>query len=85
MRGMRGGPPFGGPFSGPPRGRGRRRRGDVRIALLLLLVRLVDLLELLDNFFHLLASRGFPFGLFNPVNKPLFLGVRQLFKQAIRH
>jgi DNA-binding PadR family transcriptional regulator len=37
MRGMRGGPPFGGPFSGPPRGRGRRRRGDVRIALLLLL------------------------------------------------
>ena len=54
-------------------------------ALLLLLVRLVDILELLDNFFHLLASRGFPFGLFNPVNKPLFLGVRQLFKQAIRH
>src|SRR5438309_10270472 len=37
MRGMRGGPPFGGPFSGPPRGRGRRRRGDVRIALLMLL------------------------------------------------
>jgi len=32
----RGGPPFGGPF-GPPRGRGRRRRGDVRMALLLLL------------------------------------------------
>ncbi len=30
MRGMRGGPPFG-------RGRGRRRRGDVRMALLLLL------------------------------------------------
>ena len=54
-------------------------------ALLLLLVRLVDLLELLDNFFHMLASRGFPFGLFNPVNKPVFLGVRQLFKQAIRH
>jgi DNA-binding PadR family transcriptional regulator len=39
MRGMRGGPPFGGPFFGPPggRGRGRRRRGDVRMALLLLL------------------------------------------------
>jgi DNA-binding PadR family transcriptional regulator len=38
MRG-RGGPPFGGPFFGPPlgRGRGRRRRGDVRMALLLLL------------------------------------------------
>jgi DNA-binding PadR family transcriptional regulator len=30
----RGGPPFGGPFGG---GRGRRRRGDVRLALLLLL------------------------------------------------
>ena len=39
MRAMRGGPPFGGPFFGPPfgRGRGRRRRGDVRMALLLLL------------------------------------------------
>ena len=39
MRGMRGGPPFGGPFFGPPGGRGRRRRrrGDVRMALLLLL------------------------------------------------
>jgi len=36
-RGMRGGPPFGGPFFGPRRGRGRRRRGDVRMALLLLL------------------------------------------------
>jgi DNA-binding PadR family transcriptional regulator len=38
MRG-RGGPPFGGPFFGPPfgRGRGRRRRGDVRMALLLAL------------------------------------------------
>jgi DNA-binding PadR family transcriptional regulator len=33
----RGGPPFGGPFFGPPFGRGRRRRGDVRTALLLLL------------------------------------------------
>jgi len=40
---------------------------------LLLLARLVDLLELLDNFFHLLASRGFPFGLFDPLYKPLFL------------
>jgi DNA-binding PadR family transcriptional regulator len=38
-RGMGGGPPFGRPFFGPPRGRGRgrRRRGDVRMALLLLL------------------------------------------------
>jgi DNA-binding PadR family transcriptional regulator len=34
---MWGSPPFGGPFFGPPRGRGRRRRGDVRLALLLLL------------------------------------------------
>jgi DNA-binding PadR family transcriptional regulator len=39
LRGMRGGPfgggpPFGGPFGG---GRGRRRRGDVRLALLMLL------------------------------------------------
>lgn len=31
------GGPGGGPFGGGPRGRGRRRRGDVRIALLLLL------------------------------------------------
>jgi DNA-binding PadR family transcriptional regulator len=40
VRHMRGGPPFGGgPMFGPPwgRGRGRRRRGDVRTALLLLL------------------------------------------------
>ncbi len=34
MRHMRGGPGFGGPFGG---GRGRKRRGDVRVALLLLL------------------------------------------------
>jgi DNA-binding PadR family transcriptional regulator len=39
LRGFRGGPfgggpPFGGPFGG---GRGRRRRGDVRVALLMLL------------------------------------------------
>ncbi len=50
--------------------------------LLVLLVDLVNLLELLDGFFHLLASRGFPFGLFNPVYKPLFLCVRQPLKQA---
>jgi DNA-binding PadR family transcriptional regulator len=41
LRHLRGGPPFGGGpmFGGPPfgGGRGRRRRGDVRIALLLLL------------------------------------------------
>jgi DNA-binding PadR family transcriptional regulator len=40
MRGMGGPPPFGGPpFGGPPfgGGRGRKRRGDVRAALLLLL------------------------------------------------
>ncbi|MHB8659304.1 MAG: PadR family transcriptional regulator [Solirubrobacteraceae bacterium] len=39
-RGFRGAPPFGGPpFGGPPfaRGRGRARRGDVRLAVLMLL------------------------------------------------
>jgi len=41
--------------------------------LLVLLVDLANLLELLDGFFHLLASRGIPFGLFNPVYKPLLL------------
>src|SRR6266705_6299584 len=47
------------------------------------LVRLVDPLKLLDGFFHLLASRSFPFGLFNVVYKPLFLGVREPLKQGI--
>jgi DNA-binding PadR family transcriptional regulator len=39
LRHMRGGPPFGGPVRGGPfgGGRGRRRRGDVRAAILLLL------------------------------------------------
>jgi DNA-binding PadR family transcriptional regulator len=39
LRHMRGGPPFGGPFGGGPfgGGRGRRRRGDVRTAVLILL------------------------------------------------
>ena len=38
LRHMRGGPPFGGPGGGPfGGGRGRRRRGDVRTALLILL------------------------------------------------
>jgi len=41
--------------------------------LLGLLVNLLDLLELLDGFFQSLSSRGFSFGLFNPVYKPLFL------------
>jgi DNA-binding PadR family transcriptional regulator len=36
-RHMRGGPPFGPPMRGGRRGRGRRRRGDVRMALLMLL------------------------------------------------
>ena len=39
LRHMRGGPPFGGPMRGGPfgGGRGRRRRGDVRTAVLILL------------------------------------------------
>jgi len=39
LRHFRGGPPFGPPMFGPPfgGGRGRKRRGDVRIALLLLI------------------------------------------------
>lgn len=41
--------------------------------LLVLLVDVVNLLELRDDFFHLLVSRGISFGLFDPIDKPLLL------------
>jgi len=49
------------------------RRKSFFTLLLVLLVDVANLLELLDDFFHLLASRGISFGLFNTVYKPLLL------------